>query len=207
MDIGDLLTAVAKGYNDILAYSKVPVAVWQPQALSPQDQDFPVREPSGIISGGIDGARDELAGKADLVGLVLTVISNPKKTAQDLANFAKGLDWNKAGGLAKTMAQGMVGYDAAEFNKGGAYTGHATGKVGGTLVVSGTTLLAAVVAVPDLFENMATKLAALIAKIRTKLKSLNWADADIDKFVDDFGSSEDLLTKFDSGEIDLRKKG
>ena len=162
-DLGDFLAGISKAYNSVLEYSKVPTDVWEP------NKDFIVRDNGGYIAGAVDGVRDELLDKADLVGLVLTTVSNPTETKKQLGKFGRDFDWEKA----KTLAQGVVNYDAEEFGKGGSYQGHATGKVGASVLVTVTTggLLAIVTQVPEKLDNLATKLLKLLEKLKTKLSN------------------------------------
>ena len=198
MKLLDLLKNLSKTYNSLVDKAKVPEAVWKPQEDLPvEDKNFFLEDKTGVISGSLDGVAGELTDKAQLVGLGLQVVSDPEGAWQSLVSFKNSLDWNKAGSIAKTMAQGIVGYDAAEFDKGGIYAKHATGKVTGTItfnMVTGSIVLSMVNEVPDLL--------ILLSKVTKKLEDLNWAKADIDAFTWDFQKSEDLLKKFDSGEID-----
>ncbi|WP_428654246.1 hypothetical protein [Runella sp.] len=191
MKLMDILKNLATTYNSLLDKAKVPEEVWLP------GKEFYVRDAKGIIAGTLDGAASEATDKAQLIGLGLTVMADPEATWEALVSFKKELDWTKAATIAKTMAQGLVGYDATEFDKGGSYQGHATGKVAGTVafnMVTGGIVLSMINKVPDLLE--------LLGKVIKKLEDLNWSKADIDAFTLDFQKSEDLLKKFDSGEID-----
>ncbi|WP_428665470.1 fibronectin type III domain-containing protein [Runella sp.] len=191
MNLMDMLKNLATTYNRLLDKAKVPEEVWLP------GKEFYVRDAKGIIAGTFDGVASEATDKAQLVGLGLKLVSDPQGAWDSFVSFKNSLDWDKAGSIAKTMAQGMVGYDAAEFDKGGSYRGHATGKVGGTVafnIVTGGLVLTMINKVPDLLE--------LLAKVIQKLEDLNWSKADIDAFTLDFQKSEDLLNKFDDGTLD-----
>jgi hypothetical protein len=178
--------------------AKVPEAVWKPQEdLPAEDKNYVVRDNTGVIVGSLDGVAGEATDKAQLVGLGLKVVSDPQGAWNSLVSFKNSLDWSKAGSIAKTMAQGIVGYDAAEFDQGGIYAKHATGKVAGTItfnIVTGSIVLGMVNKVPDLL--------ALLSKVTQKLEVANWAKADIDAFTWDFQKAEDLLKKFDDGTLD-----
>ena len=134
MKLLDLLKNLSKTYNSLVDKAKVPEAVWQPQEdLPAEDKNFFVQDGTGVISGSLDGVAGELTDKAQLVGLGLKLVSDPEGAWNSLVSFKNSLDWGKAGIIAKTMAQGIVGYDATEFEKGGIYSKHATGKVAGTI--------------------------------------------------------------------------
>ena len=63
------------------------------------------------------------------------------------------MDWNKAQGIAIALGEGLANYDATEFDKGGIYVWHATGKVGGSLALNGAALLAIVADVPNALKK------------------------------------------------------
>lgn len=198
MSLAEALTAIAKGYNSLVENAKVPLEVWEP------NKAFPMKDNWGVITGGIDGAITEGTDKAQLVGMVLTVISNPKKTATDVAKFAKGAvsSWDNAKNLIKTLGQGIVGYDASDFEEGkhAVYKGRGIGKVGGTLAVqamSGGGLLGIIQNAPDQLDNLATRIANLLQKFKNKLKSLNWTDAEIDDLANRVGQNQKFLDGFD----------
>ncbi|WP_428659621.1 HNH endonuclease [Runella sp.] len=153
MKLMDILKNLATTYNSLLGKAKVPEEVWQP------DKEFFVRDGTGVISGALDGAAAELTDKAQLVGLGLQLVSDPAKTATDLANFAQKMEWDKARTIAITLGEGLVNYDAGEFDKGGIYAWHATGKVGGSLALNGAALLAVVADVPNALRRASDILA------------------------------------------------
>ena len=198
MKLLDLLKNLSKTYNSLVDKAKVAEAVWKPQEdLPAEDKNFFVQDGTGVISGSLDGVAGELTDKAQLVGLGLKLVSDPEGAWNSLVSFKNSLDWGKAGIIAKTMAQGIVGYDATEFEKGGIYSKHATGKVAGTItfdIVTDGIVLSMVNKVPDLLE--------LLRRVIQKLEDANWSKADIDAFTWDFQKSEDLLKKFDDGTLD-----
>ena len=154
MKLLDILKNLSKTYNSLLDKAKVPEAVWKPQAdLPAEDRDFFVQDKTGVIVGSFDGVAGELTDKAQLVGLGLQLVSDPEKTATDLVNFAQTMDWDKAQKVAITLGEGLVNYDAAEFDKGGIYARHATGKVGGSLAINASTLLLIVTEAPNILRK------------------------------------------------------
>ncbi len=228
MSLAEVLSAMAKGYNDLVSKAKVPEAVWVPDTeLKGEDKDFPVRDNWGLIAGGIDGAVNEFSDKAQLVGMILTVVSNPKETAKNVAKFAKNTftDWDKSKALAGTMVEGMVGINKSDFEEGKkpVYKGHGTGFIAGTLsaqaAMGGIALLAILQNAPDQLDNLAARIAKLLGKLKEKLQKINWSDVDIDKliskfdnwseidiqrFLDDFDTvSEDIFKGFRDGKFDL----
>ena len=158
-----------------------------------------------------DGARDEVAGTADLVGMALTVVSDPRQTAKQLKEFVTTLDWGKAGTLASGFAGGIIGLDPEELKKGfekdsvtgkykyPEYALHATGKVGGTLAVQAITgaLIINIIEAPKKLGKKIDDIAAILNKLKAKLKTLGWDDIKINKFADDFNGNENLLKRFD----------
>jgi hypothetical protein len=151
MKLKDLLTNLAKTYNSLVDKAKVPDGVWKPQAdLSATDKDFFVRDGTGVISGALDQALEEAKDLPELVGLGLSVVSDPQGAYNQLINFAQQMDWQKAQDLAQGIAKQAVQYD--NFSKGGKYARYATGRVGVTLALiaaSGGGLLAMVQDVPN----------------------------------------------------------
>jgi hypothetical protein len=113
MTLRDLLTNLAKTYNSLVDNAQVPPAAWQP------GQDFFVRDGTGVISGAIDQALEEAKDIPELVGLGLSVVSDPQGAKDQLINFAQQMDWQKAQDLAQGIAEQAVQYD--NFSKGGQY--------------------------------------------------------------------------------------
>jgi len=173
MDLADWLSSIAKAYNAVIEHTKVPEEVWQ------QGKPFPIKDNTAVISGALDGVRDELAGKADLVGMVLTVVSNPKETASQLTKFVTDLDWGKAGETLVTMGEAVVGFDRKEYDRGGEFTRHAVGKVGGTLITSAMTggLLSVLSDAPDLLKKKTDDLLEALTRFTSRLKDGSLTDA------------------------------
>jgi hypothetical protein len=210
MTIKEALVAIAHGYNSMVEKARVPIEVWQ----NPANNDFPVKDKTGIISGSMDGVAENLVSTAQLGGQLvevgLTVISNPDKTMNDLADFVKSsqFDWSHSVDLTKTLAiglgQGVIGYDPDEFNKGGEYSLHASGKVAGTIayeVATGGGLFLMV-------KNAGKNLDDLIKEILEGL-SKNWSAVDKTKFIQVFTYSTKeaqqksmaILAEFKSGSL------
>ena len=210
MSLYEVLAAMVKGYNSMVDNAKVPEEVW----VQPNSTNFPVKDKTGIISGGLDGVAEGLKGTAQLGGQLvevgLTVITNPKKTASDLATFVKSsnFDWEHTKELTKTLAigvgQGVIGYDPDEFNKGGEYALHASGKVVGTVVfeaATGGALAALIKKSGSTFDDILSELMQTLTK--------SWSAVDKAKFIQVFTySTKDaqqkamaILAEFKSGNL------
>ncbi len=234
MSLGSMLTAVAKGYNSVVENLKVPDYVWKPETdLQNSDRGFPVKDDWGVVTGVVNGALTEITDQAQLVGMMLTVASDPIKTGKDLVNFATGAvtDWSQTKALISGFAGGMVGYDATYFasNKAPVYSGHGTGIIGGTIAAQATTGGVAVLPLLDVvkdaptklkgeLDNLAAKLAKVIEALKTKLKSFDWSDTQIDDFtkkvegwtsddierlLDDLGTDKSIFEAFRDGKFDV----
>jgi hypothetical protein len=186
MSLGEALTALAKGYNSLVENAKVPVEVWEPTKA------FPVKDNWGIVSGAIDGAAAELTDKAQLVGMVLTVVANPKQTMTDIANFAEGAvtNWEQTKSALKAVGGGLVGYTKDLESSDPVYQGHGTGYMGGTLatqaVMGGVAvigLLKGVKNAPGILKGRLDNIASALQRVKIALKTrFNWSDAEIDEF-------------------------
>ncbi len=68
---GDILKNLAETYNSLLEKARVPVEAWEP------GKQFYVRDETAVISGAIDQGLEELKDIPDLIGLGLTLVSDP----------------------------------------------------------------------------------------------------------------------------------
>lgn len=208
MKLIDILKNLSKTYNSLLCKAQVPPQAWQP------NQTFYVRDGTGVISGAIDQALEEAKDIPELVGLGLSVVSDPQGAADQLSAFRHQMSWDKAQELAKGLAKEAVQYD--NFSKGGQYARYATGRVGVTLGLALATggLVAMVQNAPNQLKKKLDDVLALLAKLKTRLKDANLADvlekdlanADLYQFLDGDNSlveSWEVLQKAERSSLKL----
>jgi hypothetical protein len=131
MNLLDLLKNLSKTYNSLVDKAKVPEEAWQP------DKEFFVRDGTGVISGALDQGLEELREIPELLGMGLSVVSDPEGSYNQLKAFAQDIDWQKAKTMAKEVVRGAVFAD--EFEKGGIYALHGTGRAGVVVAKAGLT--------------------------------------------------------------------
>jgi hypothetical protein len=185
MNLLDLLKNLSKTYNSLVDKAKVPEEAWQP------DKEFFVRDGTGVISGALDQGIEEIKDIPEIVGLGLGVVSDPQGAYDQLSAFAQEMDWQKAKTMAKEVVRGAVFAD--EFEKGGIYALHGTGRAGVVVAKAGLTGGGVLL----LVRKTGADLLALLSKIRKRLEDLNWSQADMDRFAYDLGTAKDLLERFD----------
>lgn len=200
MKLMDLLQNLSKTYNSLLDKAKVPEALWKPQdELSPEDKNFFVRDGTGVISGALDQTIEEVTDLPQLVGLGLSVVSDPQGAYDQLSTFAQNMSWQKAKDFATEAAKSTIQFDNLTSPKS-EYQRYGTGRIGVTVVKLATTggaatFLLLVKKTPDLL--------ALWTRLIKKMQDLNWSDADIARFKYDFQTTEDILKRFDADEFDF----
>ncbi len=161
MNVSDILKNMAETYNSLLEKARIPVEAWQPNG------QFYIRDETAVISGAIDQAIEETTETAQLVGLGLTLVSDPQGAYDQLSSFGNDLmDWEKAQGIGKELVKGAVFAD--EFGKGGKYALHATGRAGVVIAKTVLTAGAAIVIIKD--APGALRRAVLMKLLRSKLK-------------------------------------
>ncbi|GAB3715596.1 hypothetical protein GCM10027592_56290 [Spirosoma flavus] len=158
-----------------------------------------MRDGTGVISGALDQSIEEIKDIPGLVGLGLTLVSDPQGAYDQLSSFAQSMSWDKAKEFAIEAAKSTIQYDNLT-NPQAEYQRYGTGRVGVTIVKlaatgGATKLLTLVKKTPDLL--------ALWTRLVKKMQDLNWSQADIDRFRYDFQTVEDILKRFDSGEFDF----
>ncbi|PSL23628.1 fibronectin type III domain protein [Dyadobacter jiangsuensis] len=166
MKLGDILKNLAQTYNSLLDRAKVPTEAWEP------GKQFYVRDETAVISGAIDQALEEATELPQLVGLGLTLASDPEGARKQLESFAQELDWEKAKEIAVEVARGAVFAD--EFEKGGKYARHATGRAGVVLAKTVATggVLTAVMLAPSKLKKGTELLKGWIVDL-SKVKLIN----------------------------------
>lgn len=202
MTFPEMLAAFAKGYNSFVENASVPEYVWKPEnEVEASDKGFPVKDSWGVVSGGINGSVMELTDQAQFLGLILTVISNPIETANQLGTFVQSAvtDWEKTKATIKGFGGGFVGYDPQYFepDKNGVYAGYGTGLIAGTLSTQAFTGGIAIVnivknapaAIKKRLDNIANSLTRVKAALKKGFPS--WTDADIDRIDDAISLNSD----------------
>jgi hypothetical protein len=149
VDLKTFLKNLATMYNSLLDKAQVPTEVWQ------EGKTFSVKDgTSGVISGVIDESAETYKDIPAIIGIGLTMVSDPEKTYENLKSFATTLDWSKAKELGKSVAKGTVRYD--DFSKGGNIALYATGRmtiVATKTVIAGATLLAKIKNTPEALKK------------------------------------------------------
>jgi hypothetical protein len=174
-DLGDWLSAIAKGYNTIIDNAKVPEEMWK------TGKTFPVRDFTGVISGSADQVIEDGKDMAGMVGMGLTIISNPTKARDDLVAFTQNITWDKAGEMLKTVVKEGTNYnylsssDAQDVRYG-------IGRSAVTLVKAATgTGLVAMLKSPDELAGLMAKVKRLLDKLKSLIdaKHLDVLEADL----------------------------
>ncbi|WP_461085419.1 hypothetical protein, partial [Spirosoma flavus] len=139
-------------------------------------KDFFVRDGTGVISGALDQALEEAKDLPELVGLGLSVVSDPQGAKDQLVSFAQSMSWDKAQELAEGLAKEAIQYD--NFARGGQYARYATGRVGVTLGLALATggLVAMVKDAPNQLKKRLDDVVALLTKLKPRLRDISLAD-------------------------------
>ncbi|GAB3719386.1 hypothetical protein GCM10027592_62860 [Spirosoma flavus] len=188
INLKDLLRNLSKTYNSFVDKAKVPDAVWKPQSdLLPEDKDFFVQDKTGVISGALDQAIEDIKDLPALVGLGLSVVSDPQGAKNQLITFAQTMNWDKARDLAEGIAKEAIQYE--NFSKGSQYALYATGRVGVTLakVVASGGLIAVVKDAPNQLKKKLDDVLAIISQLRTEVQVVvtQFSDKTLLKFGND----------------------
>ncbi len=158
MNLMDMLKNLATTYNSLLDKAKVPEEVWLP------GKEFFVRDGTGVVSGALDQGLEEAKEIPELVGLGLSLVSDPEGVYNQLSTFAQQMDWEKVKKLGADIAKDAVQYE--NFEKGGQYAKYGTGRVGvmvaKTVVTGGLTLVAIVKDAPNQLKKSLDDIAALL---------------------------------------------
>lgn len=171
MDLGDWLTTIAETYNEVLSSAKMPEKVWR------SDLPSKVKDKTIVFSGAVDGVINEATEKAQLVGLALTVVSDPIGTAEKVGSFVTDLDWDDVDDLALAIGAGVTGFDQNAYDAGGDDRTHNYGQVAGTLASTlGGGFVTEVVASPSKIAAKLANVLALLDRLRPKLKNLSVED-------------------------------
>ena len=171
MKLEDIIKNLAETYNSLLENVKVPTAAWEP------GKTFYVRDETAVISGAIDQSLEEAKDIPDMVGLGLTLVSDPDGAYEQLKTFGQQMDWDKAGQIGVEVARGAV--FAEEFEKGGKYALHGTGRAGVVIAKAVATggLIAIIKDAPNVLKKKIDDIASLLARLKSKLKNADLASA------------------------------
>ncbi len=176
MTIPEMLAAAAKGYNELVENAKIPAEVWEP------GKQFPVRDFTGVVSGVGDQVIEDSKDLAGLVGMALTIITDPVAAYDGLSGFASsfaGDPWANTQKLVGGIAS--EGLQLENFNKGGTYALYGTGRVGVTIVktalgasflTSSASFMDKVKEVPKRLKNQGDDLVSAIKRILKKLQTM-----------------------------------
>ncbi|WP_461086815.1 hypothetical protein, partial [Spirosoma flavus] len=125
-------------------------------------KDFFVRDGTGVISGALDQALEEAKDLPELVGLGLSVVSDPQGAWDQLVSFRQQMSWEKAKELGADLAKDAIQYE--NFEKGGQYARYGTGRIGVVLGLAVTTggLVAMVKGAPEQLKKSLDDLAAFL---------------------------------------------
>ncbi|MFZ1751943.1 MAG: hypothetical protein WAU01_17240, partial [Saprospiraceae bacterium] len=198
MGLAQLLASAAKGYNSLVSLAKVPDYMWKRNEHldDVKDKNFPVKDGLGLLSGSVNAGMDHITEMYQLVGLGLTVISDPEKACSDLADFATNIDINDA----IRLVQGMVGYDSTLVAQN--YGGYVTGSTVTTVVIELSTVNASLIAVlvSDKLLKKLKKLDDILGtSISKSTKSIiaNFSDKTLVDFANALKANPDFLKWID----------
>ncbi len=182
MKLGDILKNLSKTYNSLVEKAKVPEEAWQP------GKAFFVRDGTGVISGAIDQGLEELRDIPDMIGMGLSLVSDPSGAYDQLSAFAQQMDWQKAKTMAREVVRGAVFAD--EFEKGGIYALHGTGRAGVVVAKAGLTGGGTLL----LVRKMGVDLLAALSKLRQEVQDVlkNFSPETLTKFAAELGDQKFL---------------
>lgn len=186
MRLEDIIKNLAETYNSLLENVKVPTAAWRPGGK------FYVRDETAVISGAIYQGLEELRDIPELVGLGLAFVSDPDGAYGQLQTFAQQMSWEKAKGIGVEVARGAVFAD--EFEKGGKFALHGTGRAGVVIakaVVAGG-LLAVVKGAPGALKKKIDDALAYLGQLRQEVRDVlnNFSDETLTRFASELADQE-----------------